>query len=143
MAVTGLRFVLAVVLLTTGAGKLLDLRGFAEIVTTYEVIPDALALPAGLALTLTELGVGVWLLSGKHLALAGLVAAALHLAYFGWSGLALLRGLDIKNCGCFGVFLARPLTPLTLVEDGVLFFAALYIWFGARRAGRLVAGSEP
>lgn len=34
--------------------------------------------------------------------------------------LALHRGLQIANCGCFGVYWARPLTAVTLVEDALL-----------------------
>lgn len=131
--VTVIRFVLAAVLLVTGVGKLLDLRGFGEIIANYRALPDALVLPAGTALTLAELGLAAWLLSGRWLSAAGLLAAAMHLGYFGWSAIALARGLNISNCGCFGVFLARPLTPLTLLEDGLLFLVAASLFLGARR----------
>jgi hypothetical protein len=128
------RFLLGAVLLATGLGKLLDLRGFAGVIETYHVLPEVLAWPAGIVLTLSELALAAWLLRGRRLAPAGLVAAAMHLAYFGWSAVALLRGLDIANCGCFGIFLARPLTPWTLVEDGVLFLVAVILFVGAWRA---------
>lgn len=123
---------LAAVLVATGLGKLLDLHGFTDIVASYGVLPDALSFAAGTTLSVTELGLAVWLLSGWRLAWAASLAALLHLAFLAWTALALARGLNIPNCDCFGVFLARPLTPLTLVEDGILFAVALAIVLGTR-----------
>jgi uncharacterized membrane protein YphA (DoxX/SURF4 family) len=128
-----LRLLLAGVLLATAVGKVLDVGGFAAVVTTYRVLPEPLLLPAALALTLGELALGFWLLSGLRLAPAALAAALLHAAYLVWSAAALARGLDIPNCGCFGVFWARPLTWVTLVEDGVLLLVSLALYRGARR----------
>lgn len=120
-----LRFVIATILLATAAGKLLDVRGFAEVLRTYEAFPDALLLPIAIAVPLAELALAVWLFSGRNLFAAGAVAAGMHLLYAGWSGVSLLRGLKPANCGCFGVFLARPLGWSTVAEDLVLTGAAL------------------
>jgi hypothetical protein len=133
------RLLLAAVLLATAIGKLLDVGGFAAVVATYRVLPESLLLPAALALTLAELALALWLLSGIRLASGALAAALLHAVYFVWSSAALARGLDIPNCGCFGVFWPRPLTWVTLVEDGVLVLVSLAIYRGVRRrrgAGR-------
>src|SRR5690349_17115022 len=111
------RLLLAAVLFATAIGKLLDVGGFTAVVATYRALPEPLLLPAALALTLGELALGLWLLSGIRLATAALAAVLLHVAYLVWSMAALTRGLDIPNCGCFGVFWARPLTWVTLVED--------------------------
>lgn len=124
---------LALLLLMTGLGKALDVRGFAAIVGTYGVLPAPLLLPAAMALVGTELGLSAWLASGVRLRWAGLAAAALHAAFTGWAALALWRGLDIPNCGCFGVFFARPLTGWTLLEDGALIGVSLLVVKGARR----------
>jgi len=126
------RLLLAVVLLVTATGKLLDIGGFVAVVATYRALPEPLLLPAALTLTLGELALCLWLLSGVRLATAALAAVLLHVAYLVWSTAALARGLDIPNCGCFGVFWARPLTWVTLVEDAVLLFVALAIYRGAR-----------
>lgn len=131
---TVLRFAFAALLITSAVGKLLDNRGFAEVVRTYEVLPDALTLVTALALSLAELALGLVLLVGAYLAPAAVVTLLLHLGYVAWLGLAYLRGLDIQNCGCFGVFLARPLTGWMFVEDGFLVFAALVFALGATKA---------
>ncbi len=115
-----LRGFLGVVLIATGVGKGLDLAGFAAVVGTYEVLPRVLWGPAAAGLSLFEFGLGLWLVSGRRRWLAAVFATLLHCVFLLWASLALLRGLSIDNCGCFGVFWARPLTVWTLVEDGVL-----------------------
>jgi hypothetical protein len=128
-----LRWFFTALLLASAIGKLLDIRGFAAVVGTYQVFPEPLLLPLGLALALFELALGLWLIWGRHLVWAALVIALLHAGYLAWLGLAYARGLDIPNCGCFGVFLARPLTPWMFVEDGLLLAAALFLRRGLRR----------
>ena len=131
--VTALRFFFALLLIATAIGKLLDNRGFAAVVATYQFFPEPLLLPLALALSLAELAVALWLIWGRLLVWAALVLVLLHAGYLAWLGLAYGRGLDIPNCGCFGVFLARPLTPRMFVEDGLLLAAALVFWRGLRR----------
>lgn len=141
--VSVLRLGLAAVLLATATGKLLDIRGFAAIVATYRVLPEALAFPAGLALALTELGLSAWLASGVRLRWAALAAVVLHLGFFVWSSIALARGLDLPNCGCFGVFWARPLNWQALAEDAALITWAGFLYLGASKPGRSrVDGTE-
>lgn len=125
-----LRFAFAALLLVTAIGKLLDNRGFAAVVGTYQVFPEPLLLPLSLAFSLAELALGLWLLWGVRLTAAAFGAVLFHLGYLTWLGLAYARGLDIQNCGCFGIFLARPLTPSMFIEDGLLLAAALVFWLG-------------
>ena len=56
-----------------------------------------------------------------------------NLAYAALLSVTLARGLDLKNCGCFGVFLARPLRWFSPLED--LVFAGLS-WLLYRNASR-------
>ena len=127
-----LRVIVALVLLGTALGKSLDLTGFAAVVGTYQVLPEWSWYPAGLGLTLTEWVVGGWLLLGRRVQHAALAAAALHTMFTGWASLALVRGLEIPNCGCFGVFYARPLTLSTIYEDVVMLILCLTVYGLAR-----------
>ena len=79
-------------------------------------------------MTAFEIFLGCWLLSNKRIDLAAPVSMALHSAFIAWSVLALLRGLNLPNCGCFGVFLARPLTWATPVEDAVIVAVSFAIY---------------
>jgi Methylamine utilisation protein MauE len=111
---------IALVLLSTALGKLLDIPGFAEVVGTYQFFPRWAYLPVAVVIPLAEVFLGVWLLSGRALWLSGLASVGMHAAYMGWSSLAMLRGLHLSNCGCFGVFLSRPLSAATVIEDLVM-----------------------
>ncbi len=128
-----LRLALALILLATAAGKLLDVRGFAEILRGYQAFPGPLLLPLTLGVALFELLLALWLFSGRNLFGAALVSVALHATYALWSAVSVLRGLKLANCGCFGVFLSRPLGWSTVVEDLVLTGAALGLAALSRR----------
>ena len=127
-----LRLAFAALLLVAGIAKLLDLPGFVAVVATYQTLPGFLLAPAALALTLAELALGAWLLSGHRVVEAAIATALLHLGYLGWLVLALARGLDLPNCGCFGVFWPQRLTPWMLLEDGVLLALSVLLYLGAR-----------
>jgi hypothetical protein len=120
-----LRFSIAILLFATAAGKLADLRGFASVLETYRVFPASALLPLAVVIPLAELLLGGWLVTGRRLRLAGLTSATLHAAYGGWAAVTLARGMRLPNCGCFGVFLPRPLTWGTVLADGILVIASL------------------
>ena len=133
LALKALQFFLATFLLATSVGKLLDVRGFAQVLLTYDSLPEAMVLPVALGPPLLELGLSVWLFSGVELKLAALAAIVLHVQFTAVAVSANLRGLDIPNCGCFGVFLARPMTWATVVEDALLTFMCVALFVLARR----------
>jgi hypothetical protein len=47
-----------------------------------------------------------------------------------------MRGLRLANCGCFGVFLPRPLGWSTVIEDLVMAGVCAALAFVAARAER-------
>lgn len=122
---TALRLVIAAVLLGTAAGKLLDVRGFAAVLDTYRAIPEGALLPLAVLIPLLEVALAAWLLARRRLRSAALASAGMHAAYGTWAGVTLARGISVPNCGCFGVFLTRPLTWGTVLEDGVMVAASL------------------
>ena len=131
----GLRFFLGVVLLATAAGKLADVRGFAGVLRAYESFPEASLVPLAAAIPIAELALALWLFSGRGLEGAALAALVLHVVYAAWAALSLARGLRLENCGCFGIFLPRPLGWTTVAEDLVLAGAsAALLAAAARRA---------
>ncbi len=135
-AAAALRFAIAAVLLATSVGKLLDLPGFTRVLETHRAFPPWALTPVAVAVPLTELALGLWLISGRRLAAAAVASGSLHLLYGAWAAAHVLRGLDIPNCGCFGVFLARPLTWRTVVEDLVLVALSALLAILAGQAAR-------
>lgn len=122
-----LRLAIAVVLLATSLGKLLDIRGFANVLRTYEAFPDGVLFALALAIPLAELALAAWLLMGSALRVAAAVSVVLHFSYAFWSAVSVLRGLKLSNCGCFGVFWPRPLGWSTVGEDLVLAAGSLML----------------
>ena len=127
--IRALRLLIGVILAVTAAGKLLDVGGFARVIGTYQVFPDAGLLPLAVVVPVAELLLAAWLFSGRRSFAAAATAFGMHLAYAGWAAFALLRGLHLSNCGCFGVFLPRPLGWGTVAED--IAMAILCAWLAA------------
>jgi hypothetical protein len=115
-----LQFCIAFLLLTTSIGKLLDNRGFAEVLLTYDLFPEAILLPLALCMSLFELFLSLWIFSGVKLNYSSLVAILLHIQFLGLAVISNLRELNIPNCGCFGVFWVRPMSWGTVGEDSIL-----------------------
>lgn len=115
-----LRIFIATILLTTGAGKALDISGFVEVIITYQVFANWMLYPVAFSMIVTELSLSFWLFSGWKIFWGALASLGLHSVFALWATVAILRGLDIPNCGCFGVFFARPLDGWTIFEDLVM-----------------------
>lgn len=129
------RYFLALLFLATGLGKLLDNRGFAQVIASYQLeLPEALLLPLALAISLTEFAIGLNILLGRSLLRSVLATLCFHLAYTSLTVTTLLRGISLTNCGCFGVFLARPLRWTTVAEDVILAAISLVCCLLLRRA---------
>ena len=69
-----------------------------------------------------EIVLGLWILFGWRIERGALLSILLNAGYFIFLSITLLRGVYVPNCGCFGVFLARPLEPTTLFEDLILIY---------------------
>ncbi|MGH8582898.1 MAG: MauE/DoxX family redox-associated membrane protein [Gammaproteobacteria bacterium] len=129
------RYFLALLFLATGIGKLLDNRGFSDVLASYRFeLPETLLLPLALAVSLAEFTIGLNILLGRSLLRSVLATLYFHLAYASLAMITLLRGISLTNCGCFGVFLVRPLHWTTVVEDLMLAAISLGCWLLLRRA---------
>ena len=133
-----LRICLGVVILGAGVGKALDVPGFVAVMRTYELgLSEETLWPVAAGVILFELGLGSWILSGRRLRVAAQLSAVMHVGYLILLTDALRRGLELQNCGCFGVFLARPLEWYTPLEDAALIAASYGLFYlsGATRRG--------
>jgi hypothetical protein len=136
-----IQFFIALLLLTTAIGKLLDNRGFAEVLLTYDLFPEAVLLPLALGMSLFELFLSLWIFSGIKLKYASIIAVILHFQLVVVAISSNLRELNIPNCGCFGVFWARPMNWGTVVEDSVLTTVCIVFYLLAKRLSDRPAAS--
>jgi len=124
-----LRYFFGIIYIVSSIGKLLDNRGFSKVIENYQLIPDVLSLPSGLAFSLFELALGIMLLRNLHILISAYFTVLIQTFYMFAVTLTYFRGLELDNCGCFGVFWARPLTSITLIEDAVLLMMAIAYLF--------------
>jgi uncharacterized membrane protein YphA (DoxX/SURF4 family) len=130
-----LRSFFALLLVVTGMAKLLNMPGFYPVIDSYLVLPGALVPAAAWGLAIGELLLAAWLVSGVRLQHAAGAVVILHTLFMAWLLVALARGLELSNCGCFGAYFARPLKWFTPLEDATLVAIALWFWVTcARRA---------
>jgi hypothetical protein len=113
----GLQYFIGGVIAASAIAKGIDLPGFARVLHTYQVFPEPLLFSLALTITLVELSLGLWILWGNQLRISVTVAAVMNVGYAGWMTVTLLRGLQLPNCGCFGVYFPRPLTWISPIED--------------------------
>lgn len=121
-------------------GLMLAVSGFLKLIQPYQNFQYAIEqyalfpLPVEKILAQTvpwiEMFTGIFLILGLWTtpALAG--AAVLFFCFVGIIGQALIRGLPIDDCGCFGESFPMP-AHLTLVMDLLIF--GLLIWCLRRR----------
>lgn len=120
------RGALAALMLTTALHKLRDMRGFAEVLADYRLVP-APALPA--IVPLVPLAEGSAAMAALFLGSPGLVAiAGLLLLYAGSIAINLKRGRRTIDCGClaFGKT-GMPIHIRMVVRNTVLASAAFVI----------------
>ncbi len=133
-----LRLFIGVVIFASALGKSLDLSGFVEVLGTYRALPDLALWPVALAVTGFEFVLSLWLLSGWRPRAGALTALGLNAGYAAWMTISLLRGLELSNCGCFGVFFPQPLRWYSPLEDLVLVGMCYALSrYAAERAGHV------
>jgi hypothetical protein len=115
-----LRWVLGLTLLATSVGKALDIPGFHDVLSTYDIFPGWSLWLVAVAMPIIEAGIAATMLSGKRLGASIIASLLLHSSFAVLLTIELARGLHLENCGCFGVFLARPLMWYTPLEDVAL-----------------------
>jgi uncharacterized membrane protein YphA (DoxX/SURF4 family) len=133
-----LRIIFGLLFLASAIGKLLDNRGFADVIVTYQLIPQSLTLGLGLFVSLFELALGLAIVFERKVLLCAYFTIAVHIGYLSLAALTMARGINLSNCGCFGVFLARPLGLQTLVEDAILLILSILFLFTVRQNKELL-----
>jgi len=121
------RWFVGLVLIATGTGKVLDIPGFVHVLAAYDLLPSSGNVALAHTLPFLELATGICLLTRIKLLAAAWAAVGLHVVLLGAVLATLWRGIEIANCGCFGVFLARPLTGQTVAEDVLMLAVSIVV----------------
>ncbi len=128
------RVFVGLVLLATGTGKLLDMAGFVTVLDAYRLMPYWMNTALAYTLPFIELLIGCSLVVKANPSREAWGAIVLHLLMLTAVSITLQRGIPVDNCGCFGVFFARPLTIQTLFEDLFMLLMSFFALIIAKRA---------
>jgi len=123
------------ILIATGTGKALDIPGFVQVLAAYDLLPAWSNVALAYTLPFLELATGICLVMGTRLFAAAWATVGLHAMLLSAVVITLWRGIEITNCGCFGVFLARPLTLQTAAEDAAMLGLSLLVLWQVRQRG--------
>jgi len=132
----GCRLLIGGVLLASAFGKSLEMPGFVEVLVTYRLFPEWSLWPLALGITGIEWGLAAWILVGWQLSTGALIAMGLNGLYAIGLIVTLLRGLDLPNCGCYGVFFPQPLRWYSPLEDLALVGICSVLRVGAKRSSQ-------
>lgn len=128
------RLLIGGVLLVSALGKSLDLKGFVEVLVTYRLFPDWSLWGLAFGITGIEWVLAVWILVGWRLPTGALLAMTMNGLYAIGLIITLIRGLDLPNCGCYGVFFPQPLRWYSPLEDLVLMGICYALYVGAQKS---------
>jgi len=135
--IPALRIVLGLLFIVTSALKLPNLKGFATIVASYNILPRQLVRPAAYSLPLIELLVGFWILLGEQLVYAGIAGLLLMLMADFFMIKGFRQGKKMENCGCYGTAIRVPLTKKKIVENLIWTVLFVFLILGALELDKL------
>jgi len=129
-----LRVILGAVFIYGGYVKLREPWAlFAMGIDSYHLLPFQFVEPLAKTLPWFEVALGAWLIGGFWLRLSSVTVSLLLAVFFTAMVHARLAGEQI-NCGCFGP--GEPISKWTLLRDGSLLAASLFLTWQAFRAAR-------
>lgn len=85
---------------------------FAAMIAAYKILPAKMIPALAIALPYVEMWVGLFVLTGLFSSTAPLAATGLFGMFLIALSSALLRGIDLVSCGCFGADSLSPKTTL-------------------------------
>lgn len=97
-AYRSLRIVIGGVFVYSGTIKVMDVKGFARMVSQYNLVPDQFLAPVAYGLPVLELLAGIGLIFDLPAALSAITGMLVTFIGILWYGI--LKDLDI-DCGCF------------------------------------------
>ncbi len=123
LSLTVIRYLLGIIFLLSGVGKLIDssnARYLVELLATKFYWLIEYAEPIVMGTSLLELLLAVLLLWGKQLKSALWGSLALVTAFTITLGYFYLQGMSVENCGCFGALGIGGGLEATLLRNAVL-----------------------
>ena len=131
-----LRLILGILYFGMALGQAVSAAAMPDIIDSYDTVPEALLIPFIASLIAAETVGGLWLmLRPRSKALPPVwIYTAVSLVWTVLAVQAFARGLEVPNCGCFGVYLSQPLHWWVLAEDALMLVYAGLLLRSTHRA---------
>ena len=128
---SALYYLIAVVLLFTGATKIVDPLPLLETLKIIPIVPEDLVVPVATLLPVLEVGLGLLMLLKIKLNVILPLVVMLFFIFFAFSIYGNFVGLN-ADCGCFGNVVKSEFGWGMIVRNCVLFVGSVYINFNIR-----------
>lgn len=123
------RWILAIVFIYAGIGKIINPNNFAQDIDNYQVLPYFLVTLMAAILPWIEVICGLLLIFRKWVLGASFILTVLNGVFIIAISSALIRGLDI-SCGCFASFGEGAKAGIPKILEDVLFlFGSLLLFY--------------
>ena len=130
-----IRLLIGLIFVVSGFQKVsTPYQNFLFIIQQYEIVSDSVAIATARVLPWIELIVGVFLILGFWLREVATAAAIMFVMFIVVVSQALLRGIDLSECGCFGELVSMP-PQGTLVLDVCLLTMTIWLILRREKAG--------
>jgi uncharacterized membrane protein YphA (DoxX/SURF4 family) len=122
------RLVLGCVFIYASIDKLAFPREFANLVTSYGILPEIFATYFAYVLPWVELVLGAFLMGGIFIRITSKISLSVLLVFLVAIGIQALKG-QIRDCGCFGEtsFLATSNIGIMIFRDLAFIALALFV----------------
>ena len=123
-----LRVVIGSIFIISGLGKLLSsYQNFLYVVQAYQLLPSWGEVLVAQIFPMVELITGLFVLLGLWTSWSLRGASVLFGAFVVVVGQALIRGLPIESCGCFGEWVHLKLQTIIIIDSAGLLLTLLLL----------------
>jgi uncharacterized membrane protein YphA (DoxX/SURF4 family) len=128
-----LRLVIAGVFVSASLDKIIHPDRFADITLDYELLPDRLINLFAICLPWVELFLGLFLIVGRWIPSASLLATGLTLMFMAAISIGLAHGNEQLRCGCFSTSVEGGKEGAwgLLARDALLLAATIWLFIAS------------
>lgn len=125
-AIPVIRIIIGMAFFLAGLAKIIDLRGFQEVIEAFGLFSIPLPLIISIMIPVLEIILGLMLLLGVYIRIAAIHINVL-VVIFSWLTFFILRNRPDMLCGCFGGFLDMTFNIYHLIVLFIIFILNLFI----------------
>ena len=124
-----LRIIIGSIFIVSGLGKLLGpYQNFLYVIQAYQVLPSWAEVLTAQIFPWIEFFVGIFVLLGLWTSWSLRGALVLFGVFVVVVGLALIRGLPLESCGCFGEWIHLRLQSVIIIDSASFLLTLLLLY---------------